>query len=163
MRLQDFMTTAVDEVPPTLSAEAAYQHMRAKRFKHLVIKDGRNVVGVVSDSDLGGPSGAAVRKGKTVADLMTTSVRTAPPGMLVRRAANLMRGNSISCLPVIDRGRVVGIVTATDLIDLMGRGTQKPITESVKWTMRGRGPEGPTARRERPVLRGRGAPARLPR
>jgi len=163
MRLQDFMITAVDQVAPTLSAEAAYQHMRAKRFQHLVVMEGRNVVGVVSDSDLGGPKGSSVRQGRTVADLMTAGVRSAPPDMPVRRAANLLRGNSIGCLPVIDRGRVVGIITASDLLELLGRGTQKPISESVKWTLRGRGPAGLAPRRERPVPRGRGLAPGVPR
>jgi CBS domain-containing protein len=62
-----------------------------------------------------------------VGDLMTPfaiQVRETTP---VRRAANLMRGRNIGCLPVVDaRKHVVGIVTTSDLLELIGRGTDRP-------------------------------------
>jgi CBS domain-containing protein len=44
----------------------------------------------------------------------------------VRKAANLMRGRPIGCLPVIERGRLVGVVTVTDLLALLGHGIERP-------------------------------------
>jgi acetoin utilization protein AcuB len=154
MRLQDIMTRSVDSVNPDLPAEAAFQRMRTKRYHHLVVIDRRGVLGVISDRDLGGARGAALRVGWTVGDLMTPDACVGSPEMQVRRAANLMRSRAIGCLPVIDHGKLVGIVTATDLLGLIGQGTMKPVTESVKWTLRGRGPAGYHARRDRIVPRG---------
>jgi CBS domain-containing protein len=48
----------------------------------------------------------------------------------------LMRGRTVGCLLVVEDGRVVGIVTTTDLLDQLGRGATRP-----------------TARTERPPLR----------
>ena len=36
-----------------------------------------------------------------------------------------MRGRTIGCLPVVERGRLMGIVTVTDLLDLLGRGLDR--------------------------------------
>ena len=51
-----------------------------------------------------------MRKGRTVADLMTPHVVTATPTTTVRQAANLMRGRSIGCLVVTNGSRVAGNV-----------------------------------------------------
>ena len=52
-----------------------------------------------------------------VADLMTPQVVMVTPDISVRRAADLMRGRAIGSLILVDRGRAVGIVTVTDLLD----------------------------------------------
>jgi acetoin utilization protein AcuB len=82
---------------------------------------------VVSERDLGGRNGSALRAGKSVADLMTPRAVTADPRAPVRQAANLLRGRSIGCLPIVDGDRLVGIVTLTDLLDLIGRGYERPV------------------------------------
>jgi CBS domain-containing protein len=80
---------------------------------------------------------------------MSHRVVTAAPTTTIREAANLLRGHTVGCLPVLDRGRPVGIVTITDLLELIGRGVEKPVATSVRWTLRGRGPRKarPNARR----------------
>jgi len=67
---------------------------------------------------------------QTVEDHMSRRVVTASPEMALRKAANLMRGRSIGCLPVLAEGQLVGIVTTTDLLELIGRGTERPRTNS---------------------------------
>ena len=57
---------------------------------------------------------------------MTTSVVAVDRNTTVRRAANLMRGRTIGCLPVVERGRLVGILTVSDLLELLGRGVDRP-------------------------------------
>jgi CBS domain-containing protein len=59
---------------------------------------------------------------------MTERVVTVPPTTPIRKAANLMRGRSIGCLVVSNRGRVAGIVTVSDLLTLLGRGEERPTT-----------------------------------
>jgi acetoin utilization protein AcuB len=82
---------------------------------------------------------------------MTSNLATATPSMTVRQAANLLRGRTIGCLPVLEGGKPVGIVTTTDLLDLIGRGAERPIARSIRWTLRGRGVRraGATARHAR--------------
>ncbi|MCE9575384.1 MAG: CBS domain-containing protein [Deltaproteobacteria bacterium] len=140
MRVNDIMTPAVRVVQSDLDAEAAWQKMRTARIRHLVVMDDDRVVGIVSAHDLGGPREGAARKGQTVNDVMTPDPVVASPTMSLREAANVLRGRAIGCLPVIDGARLVGIVTTTDLLDLIGRGAERPVADSTRWVLRARGP-----------------------
>jgi CBS domain-containing protein len=71
---------------------------------------------------------------------MTRRVVTVPPATTLRKAANLMRGRSIGCLVVADRDRIVGIVTVADLLDLIGRGVERPVASARRWTLKHRTP-----------------------
>jgi CBS domain-containing protein len=127
MRLDDVMSRGVLKVAPWATAELAWQMMQLKNIHHLVVVDDGAVAGVISDRDLGGRRGRAVRAGKTVSELMTTRVVTAPPTTTLKRAAAVMRGHAVGCLVVTDtRGKVAGIVTVADLLETIGRGTLKP-------------------------------------
>lgn len=126
MRAFEIMTKGVQTVAADLAADAAWETMRRKRIHHLVAMRGQEIAGVLSDRDVGGRSGAAVRFGRTVAELMTPQVVTATPADTIRSIANLMRGRTIGCVPVVDRGRLVGIVTLADLLQVMGRGVDRP-------------------------------------
>jgi acetoin utilization protein AcuB len=126
MRLAEIMSTDVKTARPKQTADRAWSEMQLRQLRHLVVMDGPHVVGIVSERDLGGRHGAAVRRGHTVADLMTQQIVSASPRTTLRRAANLMRGRTIGCLPVLDDGRVVGIVTVTDILEQLGRGATRP-------------------------------------
>lgn len=122
MVLADIMTPRVVTVRATEPASAAWTRMRRRGIRHLVVMDGGNVAGVVSERDLGGRSGAVQRRGRTVGSMMTRSVVTASPNVTVRDAANLMRSKLIGSLPVMEEGKLVGIVTATDVFDALQAG-----------------------------------------
>ena len=122
MRLQDVMTKSVRTTTPAASAEDAWNVMRLHGIHHLVVTKDDRAVGVLSDRDAGSRRGAAVRATKTVGELMTTPAVTAVPTMTIRQAANVMRGRSLGCLIVVESGRPVGIVTVSDLLEVVGRG-----------------------------------------
>jgi len=126
MRLAEIMNPSVIAISPKTEAERAWSAMRTKGVRHLVVMEAKRVVGVLSDRDLGGRNGAAVRRGRRVSELMTRQVVTAEPATTIRQASNLMRGRTIGCLPVLEDGRVVGIVTITDILDQLGRGSTRP-------------------------------------
>ena len=140
MRVQDVMTEDVQTISPGNAAEDAWELMRRQSFHHVVVTRGSSVVGILSDRDGGGRRGASLRKGRTVEELMTPHVVTVEPTTTVRRAANLMRGRSIGCVVVTDRGRVVGIVTVADLLEILGRGGDRPVTVAKRWTLKHRAP-----------------------
>jgi acetoin utilization protein AcuB len=143
------MSTKVFSVSPDASLAEARTQMKEQRIHHLLVQKDREVVGVLSERDLGGTKLGAPPG--VVADVMTENVVTASPETTVRQAANLLRGRSIGCLLIVDGERPVGIITTTDLLDLIGRGVAKPIERSTRWTLRRRGPRGSdaTSRRER--------------
>lgn len=126
MRASELMTRRVHSVPPDIAAGDAWELMRRKEIRHLVVMQGSAIVGVLSDRDLGGRAGASIRTGQTVGDLMTRKVVSIGPTDTIRSAANLMRGRTIGCLPVVDRGRLVGLITVSDLLRLVGRGIDRP-------------------------------------
>lgn len=138
MRIAEVMTQRVETVPVSDSAENALRLMRARRIRHLVVQLPEGTVGVVSIHDL--DSLASDRSLCTVADVMSAPAVTCGPRTSVREAANLLRGKAISCLPVLDDGRLVGIVTTTDLLELIGRGSERPVSKGKRWVMKGRGP-----------------------
>lgn len=71
-------------------------------------------------------AGARLRAQSRVSDLMTSDVVTTTPDATIRRIANVMRGRTIGCIPVMDGKRPVGIVTVSDLLQLLGRGIDRP-------------------------------------
>ena len=152
MRVQDFMTKRVETISTGESAEEALARMRRKRIHHLVVTAGKEILGVVSDRDL--TERSVEGRQETVEEAMTRGVATASPKMSMRQAANRMRGRGIGCLPVVEGGTLVGIITTTDLLDLIGRGAQGPSPKGRRWILKGRGPR-------RKLIAGRkGIPAR---
>ena len=135
MRVEQVMSTNVKRAKESDTADAAYEIMRQQGIHHLVVTAGPDVVGVVSERDLGGRKGASLRKGRTVGEVMTPSVVSVSPGDTIRKVANLMRGRNVGCLPVLMGGKVKGIVTVTDLLELLGRGTEKPVRRTERPTI----------------------------
>jgi CBS-domain-containing membrane protein/ribosome-associated translation inhibitor RaiA len=126
MRISDLMSAKVITMKPNEHAESAWSKMQQHHIRHLVVVEKQQIVGVLSDRNLGGQKGRDMRRGRVVGDLMTSQVVTASPEMQIRQAANLMRGRSIGCLPVMNEGELVGIVTTTDVLTELGRGRVRP-------------------------------------
>jgi CBS domain-containing protein len=140
MRVQDVMTDQVYKVAPDTTAEDAWSIMRMRRIHHLVVTQADRIVGLLSARDFAGVKGARARELHTVADLMSPNVVTIPPTTPVRKAANLMQGHSIGCLVVVSGGRIVGIVSAADLLELMGPGLDCPGSHPIRRAIRHRVP-----------------------
>jgi CBS domain-containing protein len=127
MKVRDIMSTKVQTIDMNEKAESAWNLMKWKRIHHVVVTDGPGqVVGVVSARDLGGQDREEARKVRPVAAMMTAYAVKAIPGMPVRQAANVMRGWNIGCLPVVDEGKLVGIVTVSDLLRIVAEGAEAP-------------------------------------
>jgi acetoin utilization protein AcuB len=131
------MTKQVEMIPSVVTAGEALARMRQQRIRHLVVTEGGKLVGVLSDRDL--ENLASMAEIETAGERMSRPVVTAGPDTTVRKAANLLRGRSIGCLPVVQRGKLLGIVTTTDLLELIGRGVERPATKSRRWTLKDRG------------------------
>jgi acetoin utilization protein AcuB len=126
MRMFELMTPTVHTVSPSCGAEDAWQMMHTRNVRHLIVTEGSHVVGMLSDADLGGRSGAMVRAGATAGELMDRHIVSVTRHDTVRKVANLMRGRLVDCLPVVEDGRLVGVITASDLLMVLGRGVDRP-------------------------------------
>lgn len=140
------MSTPVATIAATATAGEANETMKRENIHHLVVGKGRNLVGVVSARDLIGADPT-----QALRELVAVTAVAATPRTTVREAANLLRGRSIGCLPVVDGGRVVGIVTTSDLLELIGKGVERPVARTVRPTLSERGPRKarPTVDRQR--------------
>jgi acetoin utilization protein AcuB len=138
------MSTDIKTIAPTASIGEARSLMRTNGIHHLLVRERKELLGIVSDRDLGGRVGGrgGMADGQMVADVMTDDVVTAEPDTTIRQAANLLRGRHIGCLAVVDGDKPVGIVTTSDLLELIGRGVERPIERSTRWTLQGRGHRG---------------------
>lgn len=126
MKILDIMSSNVETIGPYESAEQAWQRMVSAKIHHLVVMENREVVGVISQRDLGGRKGEAIRRNLQVRDLMTADPIIAQPEMTLKEAMNELRGYSIGCIPVLqNREKLVGIVTLTDLLERIGRGLER--------------------------------------
>lgn len=132
MYVQDIMQRHVVTVTPETRLPEAMHLMRERGFRHLpVLADGA-LVGIVSDRDVKRAMASASRpvataerdamdSGVRMVDIMTRSVITAGPTFTVEEAARVMVAERISALPVTEGGRLVGIVTETDVLALFVR------------------------------------------
>jgi acetoin utilization protein AcuB len=137
MRIQDVMKRPVESIETSQSVATAIEKMRRSRIHHLVVTRDGAAVGVLSEGDVRALELPAHR---TVDEVMTAPVVFATPEMTLRKAANLLRGRTIGCLPVLQDGRVVGIVTTSDLLEKIGRGAERPVEKGKRWILKDRGP-----------------------
>jgi len=144
MRLDRIMTSPVETILPGATAAEAKALMARARVHHLVVLGrGGRITGVLCTHDLRGTD-----PDTTVGDLMSAPAVTLSARADVQDAAKLLRRRNVGCLPLTDRGRLVGIVTAADLLALLGKGTLRVQARSTKWILPKRGPtHRPTPRR----------------
>jgi acetoin utilization protein AcuB len=116
MRIGDIMTRNVVATRPSARVQEARGEMRRHGVHHLIVLDGEALVGVLSDRDRPRSHDDRVR------DVMAAPVVTATSDTTITEAATILRGHSIGCLPVVEAGRCVGIVTAADLLDWIALG-----------------------------------------
>lgn len=99
---------------PETTVSEALQIIEAEHLRHLpVLDDQGSLVGIVSEKDLLRASPQLL-----VAQMMTTDVITVTEYTPLEQAARVMSDHKISSLPVIRSGRLVGIITETDLFKI---------------------------------------------
>lgn len=122
MTANPFTTTPGATIP---DAEAT---MAGRQVRHLPVVEGDHVVGVISKNDIAAalPSKATTLSAQeatylisrmTVAQVMSKPALTISPDSLLEEAAVLMRDRKIEMLPVVQDGRLVGVITESDLLD----------------------------------------------
>lgn len=120
--VDEVMTPSPVVVPPTATVRELVQLFHTEEFRHPLVADvnGR-LLGVVSDRDVLrclnplGPSVSKQLSAVTAADIMSVDVVTIEADATLRAAIAAMLEHGISCLPVVRRGVLVGILTASDL------------------------------------------------
>ena len=124
MKVKDVMKPGhVIAVQASDSWDLARQIMSWSGIRHLPVMRGPAIVGVVSERDLLRESADPALP---VEALMSSPARTATPETNLDEAEILMAAEKLGCLPVLEDGALVAILTTTDLLDFHGRGLTSP-------------------------------------
>jgi CBS domain-containing protein len=132
MLIRDVMQTEVASLRVDDTLDLASDIMDLGRIRHLPVLSAGVVVGVVSQRDLYRAAvssllelrGSAQREWLAkipVRSVMVTAVQTVAPTDSVHDAVERMLQHRIGCLPVIEHGKLVGLVSETDLLRYLAR------------------------------------------
>lgn len=139
MQAQDIMTTPVISIDASASVTDAADLMLTRRISCLPVTRDGVMIGIISEGDflrrkelgtqrvrprwvefLTGPGKIADEyvhtSARRIGDVMTTDVVSAPPGASLAEIVELMTHHDIKNVPILDNGKMVGIITRSDLL-----------------------------------------------
>jgi len=128
MTVSQWMTKSVFTIKPKDTLKQAHEVMTKHRINQLPVVIDDKVVGIVTDRDVreAYPSSVRLMRGKDIDDfaeshiveeVMTFNVVTISPQASLREAAQHVRKQRFGALPVVEHGKLVGIITRSDLLD----------------------------------------------
>lgn len=116
MNIQQIMSKDIIWVGADEPVEKAAQLMRQHNIGSIPVCQGDRVIGMVTDRDITVREVATNQdQQRSVASVMTSNPVTGTPDMDVQQAAKLMGENQIRRLPIVEGGRLVGIVSLGDI------------------------------------------------
>jgi acetoin utilization protein AcuB len=127
MHISDMMRKTVITAPANLSLAQAQRRMQEYRVRHLPVMAGSRLVGLLTDRDLRDALPSAVTtlsldevaqhlETITIDTCMTTPIQTIASSAEATEAAQHLLDHHYGCLPVVDDGALVGIVSELDLL-----------------------------------------------
>lgn len=143
MIVNQFMTRKVFTIRADKKLIVVKDIMDWAHIRHVpVIDEYGKLVGVISHRDLLSASLAMIDKANTefdrknwlahiqVKDVMQNSVLTVQPSAPISQVARLMRTRKIGCIPVVEAGKLVGIITEHDLLQIVEAMSSNPADPS---------------------------------
>ena len=129
--VRDLMSTPVVTVSPTSPLRDVIRLMEDKHIRHVAVvndPEERRLLGIISNRDVlrsqegslsGTPSREQAHMNRWIEArwLMTKEVRTARPETPALEAALTLRAYGYGCVPVLDGGRLVGMLTESDFVE----------------------------------------------
>lgn len=124
MLIEEIMNQDVATLYPTQTLREAAATLREKKIRHIaVINEQRKVVGVITDRDIkqATPSNLLESDDYSVLDtpierIMTKNPITGHPLDFVEETATIFYDNRIGCLPIVSKGKLVGMITESDML-----------------------------------------------
>jgi CBS domain-containing protein len=126
MRISEVMTEAAVTDRPDDTLRQAAGKMRAQQTGSLVVMDGEDLVGIVTERDLLNAVATDVPLDTPIFEVMSKDLITVEPATSLRDAARIMTERWIRHLPVLDGGRLVGIVSQRDLAGVLAGALNEP-------------------------------------
>ena len=127
MRVSDIMTeAAISDRPDDTLAEAAHK-MWEQQTGSLLVMEGDDLLGIITERDILKAVATNTDLEKTrVEEVMARDLVTIHPGASLREAASVMTEKWIRHLPVLDRGKLVGVLSQRDLAGVLGTALNEP-------------------------------------
>lgn len=131
MKVAELMSTKLYVIAPDDSVEGAVRMLQERGVRHLMVLAKDELVGILSDRDIKRALDPQKRKRKKllnlgglffllepilVREIMTKDPTTVAPDATAQEAATIMLTHRFGALPVAKDGKLVGIVTETDLL-----------------------------------------------
>jgi CBS domain-containing protein len=115
-RVRNVMTPKVVSVQPGDSLATAAQAMRENEIGDLIVLNGEELFGIITDRDIVVRGIAENHDPQTqVKEIASQQVKTVSPEDAVDDAVEIMKDHAVRRLPVVENGRVVGVVCLGDL------------------------------------------------
>ena len=126
----DLMTTQLFTLLESDSLYTAKQIMEMARVRHVPIVDSKDAfIGLITHrdmlalavsklSDIDSSTQDELDAGTPLREIMRTDVATVAQDTLLRDAAQMLLDHKYGCLPVVDNGKLVGIITEADFLRL---------------------------------------------
>ena len=135
LRLEGFMTTDLHTVNQDDAVELVANLMAWHRVRYIPVEDDdHRLVGLVSDRSLlrflTGDERDTGKGPVPVREIMVEELVTASPETPTLEAVELMREQSVPCLPVVREGRLVGLVTEHSFLEIAGQLLERRLEES---------------------------------
>ncbi len=104
--------------------------MKEKNIRHLPVVDGKKLIGLVTNMDIRKAEASPATSLEirelhylldkiTVGEIMTRNVITISPDISIEEATTLLHDNKIGCLPVVEDGNLVGMITENDVMEVL--------------------------------------------
>ncbi len=120
IRVKNIMTKGVLSVDAKMNVNEAAKMMEDAKVGAVIIMENNEPVGIVTDRDFSVKVAAhAYQISEPVKQIMSSPLVSINSDESVRSAADLMHDRAIRKLPVIKDGQVVGIITASDIVNLL--------------------------------------------
>jgi len=126
--IENFMTKSPVIIHENTSLSRAWEILKEKSFHHLpVLNEDDNITGILSSTDVQNLSVlfnnsdahgdiSLFLNNLTVKDVMTTHVVTVQKDQSVEEANDLLLSKGIRALPVLENGKIIGIISETDVL-----------------------------------------------
>jgi CBS domain-containing protein len=126
--VKDVMTKSVISVDATATVNEAAKMMEDTKVGAIIVIENNTPVGIITDRDFAVKIVAHAYPITTpVKQIMSSPLIEIGPDETVMMAADLMYTREIRKLPVIDNDRVVGMLTATDLVNQLAVSTEEDV------------------------------------
>jgi CBS domain-containing protein len=120
MIARDIMTSRVVTIDPEASAQDAAQLLYQNRISGLPVVDADGkIIGIITEADI---ISKVNREGLCVADIMSQNIVAISEETPVSEIAALLTERKIKRVPVVQNGKLVGIVSRADIVHAVAQG-----------------------------------------